>query len=54
MGQRFKPGKPSDQEILDYAAGLGLEFVPGSIEETYFLNVGSWIRRWNRRVHEEL
>lgn len=41
MVQRFKPGKPSDQEILDYAAGLGLEFAPGSSEETYFLIVCS-------------
>jgi len=39
MGQRFKPGKPSDQEILDYAAGLGLSFVEDSEEEMRFLIV---------------
>ena len=33
----FKGGRPSDQELLEQAAGVGLTFAEGSTEEMWFL-----------------
>lgn len=37
MAIEFKPGKPSDADILEQAAGVGLIFPEGSPQEMWFL-----------------
>lgn len=38
MTIKFEQGRaPTDQELLDQAAGVQIEFVPGSLQETRFL-----------------
>jgi hypothetical protein len=45
MSIRFEAGKPTDAEILEQAAGVGLTFPEGSMEEVWFLNFCS--RLWS-------
>ena len=37
MSIQFSPGKPSEQELLDQAAGVGLDFDKGSMEAFWFV-----------------
>lgn len=45
MSIRFEPGKPTDAQILEQAAGVGLIFPEDSMEELWFLNFCS--RLWS-------
>lgn len=37
MSIKFSPGKPSEQELLDQAAGVGLYFEKDSMEAFWFV-----------------
>jgi hypothetical protein len=37
MSIKFSPGKPSEQELLDQAAGVGLNFEKNSMEAWWFV-----------------
>ena len=37
MSIQFSPGKPSEQEFLDQAAGVGLDFEKDSMEAFWFV-----------------